>query len=110
MLTSTPIKLAVSIIRLSQCVLNNVECDILLENILNGNSSVKKNCLFLTDIFVSLNVVCTFVNILAAWNVKEVQMRLFKSQMQFYNYLIEKLKEKFLISVTGRTYGYKWYY
>ena len=52
---------------------------------------------------MSLNVVCTFVNILAAWNVEEVQIRLCKSQMQFYNYLIEKLNEKFLISVTGPT-------
>ena len=41
MLTSTPIKLTVSIIRLSQFFLNNVECEILLEHILNGSSSVK---------------------------------------------------------------------
>ena len=111
MLTSTPIKLTVSIMRFSQFVLKNVDCEILLEHILKGNSSVKKIYLFLTDISVSLNVMCKFVNILAAWNVEEVQIivRVFKYHMQFYNYLIKKLEEKFFISVICPRYDYKQY-
>ena len=109
MLTSTPIRLTVSEIHLSPFILKNVECEILLEHILNGNISVKKICLFsvITDISMSLNMVCTLVNILAAWNVEEVQIGFFESQMQFYNYFIGKLKQKLCISVTDPTYVYK---
>ena len=109
MLTSTPIRLTVSEIHLSQFVLKNVECEILLEHILNGDSSVKRIYMFLPDITVSTNVMYTFVNIIDAWFVEEIQIKLYNSQMQFYHYLIEKLKKKFLISVSGPMYGYKRY-
>ena len=73
----------------------NIECEILLEHVLNSNNSVKR--LGLRNNTVSMNMVPRIVDIVTAWNVKEVCISFNWSQLQFYNYLIERLKEKCFI-------------
>ena len=106
-LTSTSMISTALEIHLIDTYLRNIESEVVLEHIVNSNTFVSKLSISFTE--VHLSMVPVFMNIICAWNIKELVICYQDSAV--FTCLIKKLKEKFLIkkhrneATLSTTYG-----